>query len=600
MSGADGRADRPATDSSVASTTTSGPGRTRSATDPEGADDRVPDGADPADGPPPVTARTDGAAIGDGPGDALLDDGVGASTGSDDVLATRLRWVRRIAWIASVCVALGLFAYSVHIYRRFDLTTDFAIPNQAWSQIAHGHLNPYSTLNPYYYPHYGYSFWQDHFELIFWPLALLWFLYPHSIDLLLVQDVGLAGSILVATLFLVDLIEQRWAGRRHTRESSRVPVGLAVGGLVALVVNPWIYWSASFDFHLEALATLFLLLAARDLWSGRNRRALVWVVLVLLCGNVSATYLFALGICALLARRDLRLKGVGLMALGLVWAEVVGAIGGGTGTLIAANYGYLAHPAAGQTPGNLSIVTGALLHPSTPLHMLSSRSANIYRILAPSGVIGVATPLGFGVTFVVMLSNELNASPVFSVPISSFQNLPMCFFVLIGSVELLAWFCTRRARAWRWIAVVVGVGLLVQCVVLAAVWIPRARTTFLVIDGPTAAALARVEPGIPAGDEVVASQGVVGRFGNRQYVYPFLDLNGGGQVIPLHGVPVTFVLTAQGIEYATAADTATAVARLEALGARRIPAGPGVVALRWTPPAGAAYVTIPPTAAARP
>jgi hypothetical protein len=523
--------------------------------------------------------------------------GAPPSSTADDALTARLRLVRRIGWVVCACMALGLFAYSVHIYRRFDLTTDFAISNQAWSLIAHGHLNPYSTLNPYNYPHYGYSFWQDHFELIMWPLALLWFLYPHSIDLLLVQDIGLAGSTLVAFLFLVDLLERRWEGRRRTREASRLPVGLALGGLVALVVNPWTYWAASFDFHIEPLATLFLLLAARDLWSGRNRRAPVWIVLVLLCGNVSATYLFALGICAVLARKDLRLKGVGLMALGLVWAEAVGAIGGGTGTLIAGNYGYLAHPVAGRTPSNLAIVKGALLHPSTPFHMLTSRSSNIYRILAPSGVIGVASPLGFGITFVVLLSNELNASPVFSSPLSSFQNLPMCFFVLIGTVEVLAWFSTRRARAWRWIAVVVGVGLLVQCVVLATLWIPRARTTFLVIDGPTAAALARVEPGIPSGDEVVASQGVVGRFANRQYVYPFLDLGGNGQAIPLHGVPVTFVLTDQGIEYTTPADIAAATAHLEALDARRIPAGPGVVALRWTPPAGAAYLTIPPTAA---
>jgi len=542
----------------------------------------------------PASSVADGEVVGDG--QAGLAGGTPAPIAPDDVLGARLRLVRRIGWVVCACMALGLFAYSVHIYRRFDLTTDFAISNQAWSLIAHGHLNPYSTLNPYNYPHYGYSFWQDHFELIMWPLALLWFVYPHSIDLLFVQDLGLAGSTLVAFLFLVDLLERRWEGRSRTRDASRVPVGLALGGLVALVINPWTYWSASFDFHIEPIATLFLLLAARDLWSGRNRRAVVWILLVLLCGNVSATYLFALGICAVLARRDLRLKGVGLMALGLVWAEAVGAIGGGTGTLIAGNYGYLAHPAAGQTPGNLAIVKGALLHPATPLHMLSSRAANIYRILAPSGVIGVASPLGFGISLVVMLSNELNASPVFSSPLSSFQNLPMCCFVLIGSVEILAWFCTRRAWAWRRIALVVGAGLLVQCAVLAALWIPRAPTTFLVVDGPTAAALARVEPGIPAGDEVVASQGVVGRFANRLYVYPFLDLGGNGQVIPLHGVPVTIVLTDQGIEYTTPADITSAVTYLQSLGARRLPAGQGVVALRWRPPAGAKYLTVPPTA----
>jgi hypothetical protein len=105
-----------------------------------------------------------------------------------------------------------------------------------------------------------------------------------------------------------------------------------------------------------------------------------------------------------------------------------------------------------------------------------------------------------------------------------------------------------------------------------------------------------VEPGIPAGDEVVASQGVVGRFANRLYVYPFLDLGGNGQVIPLHGVPVTIVLTDQGIEYTTPADITSAVTYLQSLGARRLPAGQGVVALRWRPPAGAKYLTVPPTA----
>jgi len=551
-------------------------------------------------GPERATAVT----TGDAPVDGADTDPVGPAPAApetppgpaaDDALSARLRLLRRIGWVACTCMALGLFAYSVHIYRRFDLTTDFAISNQAWTLIAHGHLDPYSTLNPYNYPHYGYPFWKDHFELIMWPLALLWFLYPHSIDLLFVQDVGLAGSTLVAFLFLVDLLDRRWASRPRTAGASRVPVALAAGGLVALLINPWTYWAASFDFHIEPLAALFLLLAARDLWAGRGRRSLVWIVLVLLCGNVSSTYLFALGICAVLARRDLRRKGVGLMALGLVWAEAVGAVGGGTGTLIAGNYGYLAHPRPGQTPSNLAIVKGALLHPGTPLHMLHSRAANIYRILAPSGIIGVASPLGFGVAFVVLLSNELNASPVFSSPLSSFQNLPLCWFVLIGSVELLAWFLTRPARAWRWGAAVVGVGLLVQCVVLAVLWIPRAPTEFLVVDGPTAAALARVESGIPAGDEVIASQGVVGRFGDRQYVYPFLDLGGGGQVVPLHGVPVTVVLTSAGVEYTTPADIDATVAHLESLGARRIPSGHGVVALRWRPPPGARSLTIPPT-----
>jgi uncharacterized membrane protein len=512
-----------------------------------------------------------------------------------------LRWLRRTAYVVSACLAVGLVIYSVHIYDRFDLTTDFAIANQGLSQIAHGHLDPYSTLNPHNYPHYGYPFWQDHFSLIFWPMALLWLVYPHGIDLLVVQDLCLAGSVLVSTLFVCDLLERRWAGSgRHTGRrwigDGRVPpAAIGVGALIALAVNPWIYWTASFDFHIQAMATLFLVLAARDLWAGRNWRALLWIALVLSCGNVSATYVFGLGISMVLCRRDLRRKGLGLMGLGLAWALVVGAIGGGAGTLIAANYGYLAHVASGASIGNLQIVTGVLTHPSVPFHMLSSRSQNIYRILAPSGVVGVLDPIGFGITVVVMLSNELNAAAVFSGPVSSFQNLPMVFLVLVGSAEVLAWLGTRPARVYRIVAMVLGGVLLVQAVAFSAVWTPRARPYFLVVDGPTASALARVAAQIPADDEVIASQGVVGRFGDRQLVYPFLDAGGAGQVIPVADVPVVFVLTSGGIEPASPADVAVAAARLRALGAKPLAAGAGVQAYLWTPPNGTRYLTIPPT-----
>jgi len=534
--------------------------------------------------------------------DAARGDAAGRTppTAPGEPAGLSLRWLRRSGYVVSACMAVGLVVYSIHIYNRFDLTTDFAIPSQGLSQIAHGHLDPYSTLNPYNYPHYGYPFWQDHFSLIFWPMALLWLVYPHSIDLLVAQDLCLAGSVLVSILFVSDLLERRWTfpeGHPHPGWGGRraLPAAIGVGALVALVVNPWIYWSASFDFHIQAVATLFLLLAARDLWAGRNWRALLWIALVLSCGNVSATYVFGLGISMVLCSRDLRPKGLGLMGLGLAWALVVGAIGGGAGTLIAGNYGYLAQVAPGTHIGNLQIVTGTLTHPSVPFHMLSSRSQNIYRILAPSGVIGVLDPIGFGITVVVMLSNELNAAAVFSGPVSSFQNLPMVFLVLVGSAEVLAWLGTRPARVYRIVAMVLGGVLLVQAVAFSAVWTPRARPYFLVVDGPTASALARVAAQIPADDEVIASQGVVGRFGDRQLVYPFLDAGGAGQVIPVADVPVVFVLTSGGIEPASPADVAVAAARLRALGAKPLAAGAGVQAYLWTPPNGTRYLTIPPT-----
>ena len=491
-------------------------------------------------------------------------------------------------------------AYSVHIYRHFDLTIDFAIFNQAWSLIAHGHLSPYSTLNPYNYPHYGYPYWSDHFELIMWPMSLLWFLYPHSIDLLFVQDLATAGSTLVAFLFVLDLLEAQAA--RTTRVTRRivgpVTVGnlLALSALVLLVINPWVYWSASFDFHLEAVATLFLLLAARDIWNGRRRRSLWWIVGVLLCGNVAATYLAGLGISLVIARKDLRLTGAGLFGLGVAWSLGVNAIGGGVGTIIGGNYGYLAGPTAGPDPSIVAIAKGALLHPSRPYGMLRSRWLWNYRMLASSGLIGVVSGLGFGVALIVLLANGLNAAAVFSGPISSFQALPVYYFVTIGTVAVLLWMIRSTHRVLGWIAAILVVAVLVQAVVLSVVWIPRARTEFLTVSGPAAAKLAQAEAGIPAGAEVIASQGIIGRFANRVAIYPFLDLNDGGQIIPVSEPTVVFVLSTQGIEYATPAGTLAAVAYLEHHGARLVSQGDGVYVLVWHPRPGTHRLVLPATA----
>ena len=43
-----------------------------------------------------------------------------------------------------------MVALSIALYRRFDLTQDYAQYAQAWYAIAHGHLNPYDSV--FHYP----------------------------------------------------------------------------------------------------------------------------------------------------------------------------------------------------------------------------------------------------------------------------------------------------------------------------------------------------------------------------------------------------------------------------------------------------------------
>ena len=512
--------------------------------------------------------------------------------------ASSFRWLRAIGIAVAFLQAIALIAYSAHIYAHFDLTLDFGVFNQGWTEIAHGHLNPYSTVNPHNFPHYGYPFLHDHFALIMWPLALLWWVYPHSIDLLVIQDLASAGSTLVAFLFVVDLFERpiRADGvkPKYRMKGGIGPVLLSLGVLVLLVINPWVFWADSFDFHLEAVATFFLLMAARDLWFAHWRRAIIWIALVVFCGNVSATWLVGLGIGLILARRNLRWAGLTLVALGAACAAAISAAGGAVGTLLS-NYAYLAGPSASANVGMRSILIGLLSHPSRGLHELHARWLWTYRMLASSGLLGVLNAVALGVTLAVLLPSDLNISPVFSGPISSFQNLPIYFFVPIGTAVALAWIFRSPTKVVRWAVVPIGLAILIQSIVLAAMWIPRARTQFLLVNSAAATQLEKIQARIPSSAEVVVSQGVLGRFSNRALVFPFLDISNGGQVLPVYGRRVYFILTDQGVEFATVAGTKTAVSYLKSIHAHEITQTGGVFAFTWNPPRGARKITFPAT-----
>jgi uncharacterized membrane protein len=186
---------------------------------------------------------------------------------------------------------LAIAALSQVQYNRFDLAEDFGIFNQAWTLIAHGHLNPYSSI-------YGYPFYKSHFELIMWPMALLHLIYPQPVLLLWIQDLAAVGCGLVVYLWTLEYMRRRELPLQPA-------VAIALGVVAALAVNPVLYETVTFDFHLQTVSTLFALLAAREFWRGRIRWAWVWVGLTLLCGDLPALYVVGLGFSALLAGRAL-------------------------------------------------------------------------------------------------------------------------------------------------------------------------------------------------------------------------------------------------------------------------------------------------------
>ena len=138
---------------------------------------------------------------------------------------------------------------------------------------------------------------------------------------------------------------------------------------------------------------------------------------------------------------------------------------------------------------------------------------------------------------------------------------------------------------------VVGALSLVQVGVVATQWIPKIPGVFLLVNVQTATQLSKVQARIPAGAEVIASQGVIGRFGGRQWLYPYLNEFADGQTIPVDAPIVAFVFVPnQGIEEATPAQTEAAIAKMTALGARKIVSTPDVTAFLWHPPKGTTTV----------
>ena len=504
-------------------------------------------------------------------------------------LTGRLRQVWTLGCIAFAAQGAGLLLWSWHLWSRFDLTSDFGTFSQAWQQIGTGHLNPRETTFAYNYPHYGYPFWQSHFEIVMWPFGLLHILWSSTFVLLIVQDVVLAGIGLAGLRFGLELLERQWP----TAIRRRTLIGMWL--LFVLLASPWVYWTASFDFHLQPIAILFLVLCGRDLWNGR-RRAWWWAAAVLACGDVAASYLIGLGIAAVLSGRATRRHGLYLIGLGVFWVVFIVAIGSGKGSSLAGNYGYLAHVTTGTGVGaTFAVLWGIAHHPTGVVDVLRDRRDELMKFVAASGTVGLFSALGVGMALVVLVPNALNQAPVFIGAAAAFQSLAAVVFLVVGGVTVFTWL----VRKGRWGPVtmwVVSALAAVQVVVVATQWIPKIPNEFLQVNPATAGQLRQAQSQIPAAAEVIASQGIIGRFGARQSLYPYLNSFADGQTIPVTASTVAFVFVPnQGIEAATPDQTNAAIDYVRHLpGTHEVVFGPNVSAFIWHPPSGTTAVHFAP------
>jgi hypothetical protein len=250
----------------------------------------------------------------------------------------------------------------------------------------------------------------------------------------------------------------------------------------------------------------------------------------------------------------------------------------------------------------LTIVSGLVIHPSIAGHVISSRWGEIYKFIGGAGTLGFFSVFGGLFSLIVLAPSALNTSPAFISDIGGSQNIMAVMAVAVGIAMVATWLTRQGARLerrWRvaftGLALALAVGAVVQTAVLSADWTPKSGQMFAAVDDATATELARVEAQIPASDEAVVSQGVVGRFAQRHVFYPYFDVFSDGQTVPLFGHTVYVVLVPrQGIEEATPTGTMRAVTLMRHLGAHQLAAQHGVYAFAWPVPTGRHSLTFPP------
>ena len=482
-----------------------------------------------------------------------------------------MRRTERVGRVLLLGQLVAMLVFSTVQYRRYGLTTDFAGYAQAWTAIAHGHLDPSVSV-------FGVPFLRNNLDLAIYPLAPLAWLYPHPVVLSWAHDTAVVATELVALAWARDVLAEKGAVLGRARD----PVLLAVA--VLLAVNPWSWETIALSLHFEPFAALFAVLAGRDLWRGRNRRLWLWVPLAMGAEALGSLYVLAVGLAAVLAGRSTRRGGAALVAAGgagLVAVLGLGLVGRGGATL-AGTYGYLG---VGTHAGAAGLMRGVLAHPGAAASMLGSHAGYVLGYVVAGGVLGLASPWGAAAVLLVIVPNALSGQVAFIAFPGAFQSWPAEPFLTVGSVMVLCRLAERlRAPAARR-ALRGGVAAVLTAAVTVALADVSALPGRWVADRHMADQLALVDRRAPAGAEIVAPQDLIGRLAVGRAAYPYYRR---GQPLPVVADRVVVVL-----QPAVSAHQAAVARRLRNQpGTRILLAGDRITALLVQPPPGVRTLTV--------
>lgn len=410
----------------------------------------------------------------------------------------KLGWKLEYWWYVPIAVQfIALIAFSTYQYNRFALTHDFSLYWQAVWLIAHGHLDPYSSMDLF-------PFLDNHFELIIWPLGALYWIWPHASLLLYLQDMCLVGAEYIAWRWSLALLNS--TSQNHT--------WLRVTIIGLLTLNPWIPWTAATDFHSESIAALTIIGAAYAVYRRNTLAILIWSSFSLACGDVAAVVLAAVGISAMLTKR--LATGSILTAISVAWLLLISALGANKGSILILIYGYLlpTHYHGAQMSTTL-LVRSLVTRPGLALRELWRHRVNLYANAAPSGLIGVLSYWSLPMYLSTVVIANLSNGYLFGVP--GFQNVTYYALGVVGTSHVLSWIWPRL----RWPILRRGLAmlLLANSILWAGIWMPQIPNHWVRVSRNSANALKHAYTSIPATAEVIAPQGLMGRFAGRRWLY---------------------------------------------------------------------------------
>ncbi len=493
----------------------------------------------------------------------------------DGGLSELQRMLRRVS--VGCLVALGaqlvlVLVASTIQFERFGLDSDFSTFNQAAYLISHGVLLPTTQGHPYL---------DDHFGLLIYPVALLYLVFPHGVLLLWLQDIaGVAAEVVV--LGWVYRILTKRVGESEPRVRWMAAAVLCVVTLL-MVLNPWFYTACLFEFHLLAFAALFLVCLLSNAWRGRLGWASFWAGALLLTGDTGGIYLAGAGVSIAVVGPTLRrrLAGVAAICIGFFWLFFVRAVAVKANSVLQ-NYTWLVTGVQG-VPKSFSIwalLKAIILHPHRQFQMIWAKREHIYEVLIPTGIVGLFSPWMWGTDITTFYAMTLAAALTFLV--DGF-NLLAGFFVGVAATSMVLSFLISKQRRW----INAGVALLLvlmlgQSIGLAVKELPGIPSYWYRVSSVQATVLGEVLNETPANAEVIASNGVMGRFSGRDFIFA---LTHGQTTFRVLRPTVIFVFSPHaGIENLKVSQTEAAIGyAASTLHAKSLVNRDGIYAFLWHP-----------------